>query len=241
MRRVLILAFVAAFVLGWAATDVMAGSQDDAVIALHAQLHPQKGGDPCVMDAVCCSDFVTQWPLFSSADVYLVVAKGNPNPGVAALSCGILYNNGEMGASTKLDQVGVDLYSWTLCTSGLEFTNSPTGDTADEWPASGGGNRITWNAQTDCQVTECGGDGVHALAGSFYVYAYSDDVFQVIENRNLEGGVYEFQVGDCTNAVSDIPWPQAAGAVGFGAGAGYNPCTAVPVQTSTWGKIKTQY
>ena len=89
MKRFLV-AMTAVMLVAVLGTPAWAGSQDGAVIALHLQAHPLKGGDPCVMDALCCSDFVTEGDLFTSYDVYLVVAKGNPQPGVAALSCGIL-------------------------------------------------------------------------------------------------------------------------------------------------------
>ena len=95
MRRVLIVAFVAALCLG--ATNAFAGTQDNAVIALHAELHPTKGGDPCAYDGSACSDFVTEWPLSSSADLYLLVARGDAGPGIAAASCGITYGGGPAG------------------------------------------------------------------------------------------------------------------------------------------------
>ena len=90
-----------------------------------------------------------------------------------------------------------------FCASGLEFPNGPTGSSTDEWPASGGGNRLTWDSSIDCQTTTLGMDGVHAVAGSFYVYAYSDDLFQVTPNNNLSTAP-ELQVGDCSEAVFDL-------------------------------------
>ncbi len=240
MRRVLIVACVAAISLFAANAFASTGTQADAVVALHAGTHLMKGDTPCDWGGLACSDFVTEWPLMSSANLYLVVARGLANPGIAGLSCGVLYNGGAIGGATKGDGFGVDLYSWTLCTSGLEFPNSDSGLPADEWPASGGGNRITWNALTDCQVAEIGGDGVHAIAGSFYVYAYNDDLFQIDMNRNLQSPD-EFQVGDCNNSITDLPWPSHAGAVGFGAMEGSNPCGPIPVQPATWGQIKSQY
>ena len=67
------------------------------------------------------------------------------------------------------------------------------------------------------------------------------DLFQITPNNNLQSGIPEFQVGDCSNAVSDLSFPIAAGAAGFGGTEGYNPCLAVPVEATTWGQIKTQY
>jgi hypothetical protein len=126
--------------------------------------------------------------------------------------------------------VGVDVLSWTQCSSGLQFPSSPTGLSEDEWPASGGGLRITWDSSVDCQRTVLGNNGVHAVAGAFYVYAYSNDLFQITSNNNVISGP-EFQVGDCSNSLSDLPLYNA-GRVGFGSSNGYNPCNggAVPVK-----------
>jgi hypothetical protein len=204
--------------------NAFAGSQDLAVVALHMDPHPLKGNLACDWGGMPCSDFLTEWPVGVSADIFLVVARGAVDPGVAALSCGIEY-----GAN-------LGMYGFTFCASGLQFPND--GGNGD-WPASLGGNRMTWNAVTDCQRTVYGGDGVHALAGSFYVYAYGPDLFQITENRNLQSGP-EFQVGDCSNSISNLPLT-AAGAAGFGGTLGYNPCGVVPTQSATWGQIKAQY
>ncbi len=224
-----------------------AGTQDGAVVALHAGPHNEKG-DPCLpwvdlaADGLSCRDFTTSWPLNTPCDVYLVVARGNPDPGVAGLSCGVLYNNGETGDSTMTDGEGVDLYGWTLCTSGwVSFPDPRFPWQPGDFPASGGGARITWNAVTDCQRWEIGNDGVHTLAGVFCVYAYGDDVFEIIPNRKAFSNPDEFQVGDCNNQLTDLPYPEAAGAVAFGSGTGYNPCQAVPVTPTTWSRLKARY
>jgi hypothetical protein len=223
MKRILIMACVAALAL--VASTAFAGTQDFAVLALHAGTHFVKGDTPCDWGSVACSDFTTEWPQLSSANLYLVIARGEADPGIAALSCGVEYGP------------NLACYSFTLCTSGLQFPNDGGNG---EWPASLGGNRITWNAVTDCKRTVYGTDGVHALAGSFYVYAYGPDLFQITENRNLLSGP-ELQVGDCSNSISDLPLT-AAGAIGFAGTEGYNPCTdGTPVSQTTWGKVKTQY
>ncbi len=217
-----------------------AGTQDGTVVTLHAAPHAVEG-QPCwpwfsmVEDGLSCRDLTTTWPLQTPCDVYLVLARGKPDPGVAGVSCGVLYNNGETGVSTLADGEGVDVYSWSDCTSGILFPGP------DHFPSSGGGTVIRWNLTTDCQTGVVGNDGVHAMGGVFYIYAYSDDVFEIIPNREHNPGVDEFQVGDCNGQVTDLPYPEAAGAVAFGSGTGYNPCLAVPVIPTTWSRLKTRY
>jgi hypothetical protein len=175
------------------------------------------------------------WPIESGADVYLVVARAYPGPGIAGVSCGISYN-ATVGA-------GVDVLGWTLCAD-LEFTNAgPNG----EWPASRGGSRINWVSTTNCQRTVINPDGVHAIAGAFYVYAYSMDTFLVTANPNV-AIPYELAVADCAASVTylregDLHLPAANAWLGFG-DIGYDPCagaTPIPVRRTTWGGIKTKY
>ena len=78
----------------------------------------------------------------------------------------------------------MDVFGWYLCAD-LEFTNG--GDNG-EWPAAGGGNRMTWVMTTNCQQHIIAGyesEGVHAIAGAFYIYAYDEDLLYVQPNLNL--------------------------------------------------------
>ena len=134
------------------------------------------------------------------------------------MSCGIRYSN----PVTLNDGIGCDVFGYTAC-SDLEYTNSPDGTVAHEWPYSGGGNRLIWVRTYNCQQTVRGNDGAHAVACVFYVYAYSPDEFEVTRNENLLNGP-ELQVIDCpTPAGWDLEYPSHAGKVGFGQ-PGYNPC-----------------
>mgnify|MGYP000455444216 CR=1 FL=1 len=249
MKRILI-GVAAVMLVAVMSGPVLAGSQTDAVIALHLQTHLQKG-DPCTVDpatqGTACSDYVLQGDLLTSYDLYLMVAQGNPVPGVGAISCGIVYNDGGCGATTLDDAFGVDVFSWQLCTSGLDFPNGCLPGVENEWPASGGGNRITWDVSLDCRTTGPGTDGVQACAGVFYVYAYDQDYFQITPNNNLVSGIPELQVGDCNNAVSNLLVTQT-GFVWFSTGAteqGCNPCLTdcipIAVENTTWGQIKRRY
>ena len=60
---------------------------------------------------------------------------------------------------------GVDVLDWHLCADGLENPNAGPGG---EWPASGGGNVITW---LTCQDERLGNDGMHGGCTPFPVQA----------------------------------------------------------------------
>ena len=74
---------------------------------------------------------------------YLIVANVGAvawnDPGVGGISCGIEYDSAQGS--------GVDVFGWYLCAD-LEFTSR--GDNG-EWPAAGGGNRMTWVMTLNCQ------------------------------------------------------------------------------------------
>ncbi len=215
------------------------GDQSGAVVALHVQAHDTKGLNCTDLDPnLPCDRFIHTWPTGSGADVFMVICMGDPVVGVSGVSLGVQYAN----TATLADGVGCDVFSYTAC-SDLEYPNSPDGNVAHEFPYSGGGNRLIWVRTSNCQRHEVDSWGVQAVVCAFYVYAYGPDQFQVDMNRNLETGP-EFQIVDCPGPyLSDIPWPEHAGVVGFGQDrSGYSPCTAmVPTVRTTWGKLKNQY
>ncbi len=247
MKRVLTIAVLTAAVSLLMVGSTFAGTQPDCVFALHAKAHTTKATIICTTwspnaTLIPCSNYNTNWPVGLNTDVYLTVARGLVAPGLAGMSCGILYDNARGS--------GVDVFGWTLCAD-LEFTNGNLTCPPDlppcEWPISGGGNRITWVMTTNCQKTDVPPDGVHAVAGAFYLYAYSPDVFAITPNLNLM--IPELAVADCKASTTlydltngDATWRM--GAVGFGpveTYPGYNPCDPITVQETTWGKVKTQY
>jgi hypothetical protein len=86
-------------------------------------------------------------------------------------------------------------------------------------------------------------DGVHAIAGAFYLYAYGPDLFALTPNLNLQ--IPELAVADCNASTTYIPMsPPYMGWVGFGV-PGCNSCIDNcgwgPIETTTWGQVKTQY
>jgi hypothetical protein len=226
MKRLLILFAVAAVCV--AAGTASAGTQDGALVVLHAKNHTTKATTLCTTwkPTVSCSAYEEQWATNVASDVYLVVGRGNTIPGIAGLSCGIEYSP------------TVGMFGWTLCAD-LEFTNSGANGF---WPASAGGNRITWVNDTNCQRTEIAPDKVHAFAGVFYVYAYGNGTLAVTPNNNLGSGP-ELAVADCSAATTLLPMDGSrAGVVGFGTATGYSPCAAiVPVEPTTWGSLKSKF
>jgi len=165
--------------------------------------------------------------LFTPYYAVLAVFNADGDEGIRGLSCGIDYN--------PTSGQGVDLIGslWTLCTDGLEFSNG-------NWPNSGAGNRITW---TTCQNEEPGGKGtgVTAIAGFFYVSAYSNDTFRVTTNNGV--AYPEFEVGDCNAQVTTLSYPAQAGWVGFsddGSVKGNVQC-GKPKEDTTWGDVKARY
>jgi hypothetical protein len=177
-----------------------------------------------------CSAFVTAADVTTNYYIYLVVVEltddAQPGNGIAGLSCGVQYGTGL-------------LVGWTRC-SDLEF---PSG----AWPATGGGNRITWAPQTNCQDSVVPPYGVQTVAGWFSAYAYGPDHFRLTPNNNVP--LPEVVVADC-NAAETFLNNEAVGVVVFSAGAtiqGCNPCLTsdglchTPARPTTWGRIKTKY
>ena len=206
---------------------------------------PNWGSTTTTPSPIPCSNYITAGPLganLTGATVYLVVGKAGTE-GVAAASFGVDYHGGtNLPAGTGIDPAFV---TFTPCADGLTFPND--GGNGD-FPKPKGGIRITWNNSTSCQTQVIGSDGVHAVVGSFYMYAYSTDSFQVTGNNNLQGGVPELAVANCAGVTTDLyqvwgpsVYLQLCGRLDLGGGAGYNPCLITPTHNTTWGKIKTKY
>jgi hypothetical protein len=238
MKRAVLVLVVAAFA-ATLAIPALAQTQPNAKIALHVKAHAAKQTNICPGGAasedpntagIACSSYTTEFGLNAGADIYLVVAQADPALGIAGVSCGIQFT------------ADLSMSGWLLCAD-LEFPNSgPNG----AWPNSLGGNRITWDKDVNCQSADevIGSDGVHAIAGSFYVYAYADADFQVIENQNLQSGA-ELQVADCNSAATDLALT-TTGYVRFSdTNTGCNPCLVecdrIPTESTSWGKIKQAY
>ena len=193
-----------------------------------------------------CSNYTVSRVPLGSGLVYVVIGKAGLE-GVSAVSFGVTYNG---AAGQGLDPAWV---TWTTCADGLSFPNSD--GVHGNFPQPGGGIRITWNAPASCQTEVIGIHGVHAVAGAFYVYAYSDAVLRITPNNNLASGGPELAVANCAGVTTDLVdfWgPNIAqdmtGGIGFGNEWGCNPCWTdgtpcgvVPVAPTTWGQLKNRY
>jgi hypothetical protein len=213
-----------------------AGTVDRAVFALHAQSHAQKAAYVCgsanpdnAVPPLACRDYRVAWPVKSGADVYLVIAEVDTG-GVSGATFGIDYP-----ASNQTS--GISVFGWTLCTTGLEFPG-------DGWPQPATGNIVTWLTPNQCAQQFIGQDGIHAVAGAFYVYAYGDGVFSVREHPQVQSS-QRLVVTNC-NGVATVFQPGDTwrlGKIGFGSAGtqGFTPCSMVPVRPTTWGRLKSHY
>lgn len=210
------------------ATHAEAGTQDGAVIALHAKNHTTKPSSICTTwrPSIPCTYYMTNWPVGKGADVYMVVGLADQGPGIGGLACGIEYD--------PRPGSGVDLFGYSLC---ADFDAPDPG-----WPASGSGNRFTWNPVNNCQRTVLPPTGVRAIACSFYVYAYHADEFAITGYGDPPfAHVYDCAGNDSSFFVHEYYWNRAS--VGFGWLEGFNPCLygSIPIEAMTWGRIKTRY
>jgi hypothetical protein len=226
------------------ASVAMAGQNANAAISLHttkpttkaakceAFSYSDAAGDPWTVPfntrAKPCPAHVGDF------DVWILVCNGSDSLGVAGAEYGIEYD----GA----DGSGVDVNSWLAC-GDLEFTST-------DYPASGGGNVVTWVAPENCQVTNRIfqgselNDSVIAVVGVLNVTAYGQDELRVTP-RPVTG---RLKVADCLAREDDLTDAAVSrkGVVNFCGGGrkGYNFCKnpgILSMEETTWGKLKTQY
>lgn len=232
------LAALAVLVVGFGAREAEgAASSTQAKIALHLATPPAKStqtficqtASPVTLNTPCTS-YVIDGALNTDYSMYLVVGQISPTDTLEALAGGI--RGITLGIQYAGGTSGIKINSWTTCAD-LEFPNG-----SPQWPASAGGNVMTW---VDCQGTNIDPDGKHIVVGAFSIYAYGADVFQITDNKNLANPALE--LADCNGATFNVD-PLHAGFIRFGGGSSCNPCLTpciVPVTPTTWGKIKSQY
>lgn len=196
-----------------------------------------------------CDQYTVNAPLGPST-VYVVVADAGEE-GVAAVSFGVDYFGSDPdGMPATGDETGIlsSRTTFTMCANGLAF---PDDNGYGDFPAKGGGIRITWNTSTSCEKQTIGTHGVHAVVGSFYIYAYSSADLNLTPNNGPQGNCPELAVADCTGKTTDLFCLLGSYGARFIMGVvhfdtslrgGFNPClVVVPVQRTTWGRIKHQY
>jgi hypothetical protein len=196
-----------------------AGLSNEPVVPLHVTAAVSKGDLCDLLDPVPCSDFVVNRPSPSGYYTFLVATKVDSTVGISGLSCGI-----SMPVFIAA--------SWHLCADN-EFRFGP-------WPLDGGGNRIEWSAD-NCQRREYEQfeeDGVRAVPGYFYVYAYGNSSLGI--TPNYAAGDSQLVVADCND--DDMIVEIGGGVIGFGTTPGFNPClVVVDSERSTWGHLKTKF
>jgi hypothetical protein len=193
------------------------GALSDPKLATHLVPHLQKG-DACAISLPACYEYETRGDPLTTYDVYAILVDRQG------------FAGGFGGVEFGLDYDASSLFLlWTQC-GNLEFP-SPS------WPDPGAGNVVVWDTGSNCQTTP-GPDGVRAIVGFFYVYAYTDALFRYTE-RPVSS---KLSVADCTSA-EYVMGSSDAGAAGFGSWEGFNPCVGAPtlVNHVTWGRIKQLY
>lgn len=176
-------------------------------LALYAQ--PKSSSSCGTPPTSPCSAFNTAGQLHVGYDVYVIVGQGDPSSiGMGGLGCGVRYGT------------GLGRVAWTTC--GNATFEIPFGD----WPASDSGMELIWSTPCLKATTVSADEGVQTVAGSFYVYAYSEDLLELTPNIGdprytsalyydctLEGHEFDF-TDDAIGKVrfSDLALP------------GYNPC-----------------
>jgi hypothetical protein len=159
-----------------------------------------------------------------------VLANRGSMDDVAGIQFGIAYDNYLPNGARNNSKI--DIFSWTLCAT-LEW---PTPLPA--WPNPGSGNLVTWNTVTRCQT------GATAVAGYFYVAAYSADILSIVP-RPVDSAA---KLADC-DAVETLLGTERLGSAAFSAGfstEGCNPCLMFcegvrTVSPTTWSGIKTLF
>lgn len=202
-RRLIVAALLSP---GLASAPALAGPHAAASLALH--LEPAGTADPCFESRAIpgCGALVIQTPaLVAPYYVHVLIEHADAIVGMGGAGFGIWHSP------------GVDMLSWNLCAD----AQTPVAG----WPASGGGNRITWTA-ADCQHGDAsyGSPATHGLAhlGWFYLAAYMPAQVAIIPHPIT----HEAELLDCAGGSDDLAGrgPSALGMAGFGGAAGYDPC-----------------
>jgi len=233
-------------------SPALAVPNSGARIALHRQAFspPIAAGQICgslspESSQLPCSAFSVSGPAPGASLVYVVAAMADPGSGVGWVSFGIDFSGRDPdGQPGNGDEHGImpPYVSWTQCADGLILDKEGA---LGEWPAPQSAGRVEW---TTCQNTQVNGS-VQAVVGCFYLYAYSEDVFRITPNNNVQSGP-ELVVAGCDNVPTNLLGiypPQLhetlTGRVHLGGDGtqGFNPCLTTPVLPATWGRMKARF
>ncbi len=225
---------LAVFALALTPLGVLAQDNRDAAIGLYLK---EKGARVTCsrITPISCGDTqaVTRGELYVEYVAYLCVFNADAQVGVAGMQCALRYDDGTRS--------GVDIDSWTSC-AGSEYPQ-------DDWPGkSGSGNTIVWTTSSSSTVV-CSqeepagiGTGVTAVAGYFFLTAYSDDKLQIAPWKG-QLRIPEAKISDCSAAEYVIA-PENLGYVVFSDDSdakGKLPCTQHIQEKTTWGTVKELY
>ena len=191
-------------------------------IALHVQGSTVKGVCDTQAPNYPCSQFNTHGELKTGSYIYFVVA-GGAEDGVGGAAFGVSYDDGNLFVGDSFNCAGIFLpqHGWPAPDSDIAMTVIP------------------------CQDEDYG-EGVQAVLGGLYVYAYDDVVFRLTERKKASpGDPSRMQVESCSVVDTDLT-PDQAGWIGFGTDGGCNPCLGPCVaQTAvtpvSWGGIKRSF
>jgi hypothetical protein len=223
-------------VLGPGAGVARAFDNSNAPLSLHLVRVTPGGPNSCVVPGLRASQMQTQTNQFSTPDgpfyyVYLLACSASDSTKVGGFECGIQYPGSYNPGGNPAGPITI--FSWTRCAT-MEF---PSGG----WPASGGGNVMTWSA-ANCPGTRSEPGirySVIAIGGYFYLGAYSAARMYVTA-RPVTGRA---GIADCQSRVDFVEGriPPHLGSAGFGMN-GLNVCGIIePVQPTTWSAIKGAY
>lgn len=206
---------------------VLAGPHDAAKLSGHLVDH--SGVVTCPIAGwplPPCSQFVIQGETFRPYDLYIVLAHADSAAGVAGFKFRLFYDGVAGG--------GVDIFNWASC------ADISVGSM--NFPASGGILEVGWSP-ANCRRTVVEPEGVHVVAGAFYLYAYSADVLMLAAPISPD-----LPITDCGGGTTVVEQGFATSCFGFGAGgsghacnACIEPCVLDPVERATWGGIKRGY
>jgi hypothetical protein len=215
---------------------VFAQENRDAAIGLYLK---EKGARVACskITPLSCGDTeaITRGELYVEYVAYLGVFNADAQLGVAGLECSLRYDDGPRS--------GVDIDSWNSC-AGSEYPS-------DDWPGrSGSANRIVWTTSSSstlvCNQEEPAGigTGVTAIAGYFFLTAYSDDKLQIAPWRGSDSSsIPSSNIADCSRRQHEIS-PENLGYVIFSDETevkGKLPCTQSIREKTTWGTVKELY
>ena len=184
-----------------------------SVVALHAVTAIIPAGCDDLLDQSCSGYSTHAMDAGNGVFVFLVVARGDPETGVAGISFSFDF-------STLVDVDG-----FTLC--------------ADSQTGHQSGTVISWNPDTRCQRAEVGADGVHALAGVFHVVTVGPGFLAIHPNQEVDPPRLAVIGCDGTEVSASGSGMATFGSL---EDEGINPCEApVPTRHTTWSRLKALY